>query len=67
MQPDFIGPGMSGQQVSEVQRLIGVPITGTYDQATTLAVRGLQVIHGHPMRDGVFDSELREKITRVSS
>jgi hypothetical protein len=67
MQPDFIGPGMAGPQVLEVQRLVGVPMTGVYDQATPLAVRGLQVIHNLPMRDGVFDDELRGKILGESS
>jgi hypothetical protein len=66
MQPDFIGPGMTGPRVAEVQQLVGVRVTGVYDEETTLRVRGLQVIHDLPLRDGVFDDELRSKLARVS-
>lgn len=63
---DLLGPGMSGPKVVEMQTLIGVLVTGTYDETTTLAVRGLQVIHDHPLRDGCWDDELRQKVVGVS-
>jgi hypothetical protein len=66
MQHEFLGPGMTGPRVAEVQQLIGVRVTGTYDEETTLKVRGLQVIHDLPLRDGVFDDELRSKLVRAS-
>ena len=62
---DFLGPGMTGPKVAEVQRLIGMRVTGTYDTESTQRVRGLQVLHDMPMRDGCWDDELRQKIVGV--
>jgi hypothetical protein len=62
--PDFLGPGMSGPEVSRVQRLVGVEMTGTYDEETTQIVRGLQVLHKTTLQDGCFDAELEHALTR---
>lgn len=35
-------PGQSGAQVSQLQTALGIPVTGTYDAATTAAVLSLQ-------------------------
>ena len=40
--------GMSGPDVKEVQRLLGLPITGTYGPETTAAVVEFQRTHGLP-------------------
>lgn len=64
---NFLGPGMTGTEVSKVQRLIGVPVTGEYDQATTERVRGLQTLHKMPMCDGLFDRDLEDQLVRGMS
>ena len=64
MTPDFLGPGMSGPEVARVQRLVGAPITSVYDEETTQTVRGLQVLHGLDMKDGCWDANLEQAVTR---
>lgn len=54
----YVGPGMSGPEVEQVQRLVKAPVTGFYDEETTQRVRGLQVLHKTQVQDGMFDDEL---------
>ena len=61
----FLGPGMTGPSVSEVQRLVGAPITGVYDEETTQRVRGLQVLHQCSVTDGLFDDELERALAQA--
>lgn len=56
---DFLGPGMTGPEVEEIQKIIGVPITGIYDETTRDRVRGLQILHEMPMTDGIVDDDFR--------
>lgn len=56
---DFLGPGMTGPEVEEVQKAIGVPVTGVFDDTTRDRVRGLQVLNEMPIADGVVDDEFR--------
>lgn len=58
MKFDFIGPGMTGSHVAEVQKIVGAPMTGEYDEETRQRVRGLQVLHKTSMQDGCWDDEL---------
>lgn len=57
---DFLGPGMTGPEVEEIQKIIGVPITGIYDETTRDRVRGLQILHEMPMTDGIVDDDFRD-------
>jgi sortase A len=43
-----LAPGMNGDDVKEVQRLLGVPTTGTFGPATAAAVTEFQRTHGLP-------------------
>jgi sortase A len=43
-----LGPGMTGPDVRELQRLLGMPVTGTFDANTTAAVLAFQRDHGLP-------------------
>jgi LPXTG-site transpeptidase (sortase) family protein len=43
-----LGPGMTGSDVRELQRLLGMPVTGTFDANTTAAVLAFQRDHGLP-------------------
>jgi peptidoglycan hydrolase-like protein with peptidoglycan-binding domain len=61
----YIGPGMSGPEVEEVQRLVKAPVTGYYDEETTQRVRGLQVLHGLFVQDGMFDDELESVLRQT--
>lgn len=63
----MICPGETGPQVEAVQRLVGAPVTGVYDDETTAKVRGWQVMLRTSVRDGVFDEELEYGIRRVES
>ena len=42
----LLGPGMKGRDVKTLQRLLGVPQTGTYDPLTEYAVRDFQQKQG---------------------
>ncbi len=64
---EFVGPGMAGDDVKAVQRLVGAEETGVYDTATVERVRGLQVIHKCLLTDGIFDEELESTLNRVGS
>lgn len=48
-----LGPGDSGDDVRVVQRRIGLPATGIYDETTERSVRGLQRKEGLPMTGNV--------------
>jgi hypothetical protein len=63
----FVGPGMRGPDVEEVQRLVGAEVTGEYDTQTVERVRGLQVLHKCVLTDGIFDEEIETKLNRVVS
>ena len=41
-------PGTTGDDVSELQRLLGMPVTGTFDPNTSAAVLAFQADHGLP-------------------
>jgi sortase A len=43
-----LGPGMSGPDVRELQRLLGMPVTGVFDANTSAAVLAFQRDHGLP-------------------
>jgi sortase A len=43
-----LGSGMTGPDVRELQRLLGMPVTGTFDANTTAAVTAFQTAHGLP-------------------
>ncbi len=43
-----LGAGMTGPDVRELQRLLGMPVTGTFDPNTTAAVTAFQAAHGVP-------------------
>jgi sortase A len=43
-----LGPGMKGDDVKEVQRLLGLPAIGTFGPATGAAVTQFQQAHGLP-------------------
>jgi peptidoglycan hydrolase-like protein with peptidoglycan-binding domain len=44
----FLAPGMTGPDVRELQRLLGMPVTGTFDPNTGAAVLAFQRDHGLP-------------------
>lgn len=46
--PHQLGPGVSGPEVRELQRLLGMPVTGLFDPNTTAAVVAFQRDHGLP-------------------
>jgi hypothetical protein len=52
-------PGDTSDEVLVVQRRLGLAVTGVYDEATQQRVRGLQVLFALPVRDGVYDDEVR--------
>ena len=43
-----LGPGVSGPEVRELQRLLGMPVSGLFDPNTTAAVVAFQRDHGLP-------------------
>ena len=43
-----LAPGVSGPEVRELQRLLGMPVTGLFDPNTTAAVVAFQRDHGLP-------------------
>jgi sortase A len=43
-----LGPGVSGPEVRELQRVLGMPVTGLFDPNTTAAVVAFQRDHGLP-------------------
>ena len=59
----MLGPGATGPDVRALQRLIGVPRTGAYDDATRLAVLNFQTANGlNP--DGNAGPETKRLIAR---
>lgn len=55
--PGYLDESSNGERVERLQQLVGVPITGVYDEVTMQRVRGLQAIHGFPT-DGLWDAAL---------
>jgi sortase A len=58
-----LGPGTSGADVRELQRLLGMPVTGTFDANTTAAVLAFQRDHGLP-QVGVVGSQTKRALAR---
>jgi sortase A len=58
-----LGPGTSGSDVRELQRLLGMPVTGTFDANTTAAVLAFQRDHGLP-QVGVVGSQTKRALAR---
>lgn len=54
--------GDTGPKVSELQRALRVPETGTYDEPTLVRVRGWQSANGLPIT-GEYDRATAESIT----
>jgi sortase A len=58
-----LGPGTSGPDVRELQRLLGMPVTGTFDANTTAAVLAFQRDHNLP-QVGVVGSQTKRALAR---
>jgi sortase A len=58
-----LGPGTSGPDVRELQRLLGMPVTGKFDANTTAAVLAFQRDHGLP-QVGVAGSQTKRALAR---
>jgi sortase A len=58
-----LGPGTSGPDVRELQRLLGMPVTGTFDANTRAAVLAFQRDHGLP-QVGVVGSQTKRALAR---
>lgn len=59
----FLVPGMSGPDVRELQRLLGMPVTGTFDPNTGAAVLAFQRDHGLP-QVGQVGTETKRALAR---
>lgn len=51
-------PGDMSPLVLRIQARLRIKESGTYDDATRQRVRGLQVVHGLALQDGVADEEV---------
>jgi sortase A len=58
-----LGPGTSGPDVRELQRLLGMPVTGVFDANTSAAVLAFQRDHGLP-QVGVVGSQTKRALAR---
>jgi sortase A len=58
-----LGPGTTGSDVRELQRLLGMPVTGTFDANTTAAVLAFQRDHDLP-QVGVVGSQTKRALAR---
>jgi LPXTG-site transpeptidase (sortase) family protein len=58
-----LAPGTKGNDVKELQRLLGLPRSGNFDAATAAAVRGFQAEHGLPA-DGVAGAATKRLLAR---
>jgi sortase A len=58
-----LAPGTQGRDVKELQRLLGVPQSGTYDAITQFAVRQFQQEHKLPA-DGVAGTSTKRLLAR---
>jgi sortase A len=56
-------PGMTGPDVRELQRLLGMPVTGTFDPNTSAAVLAFQADHELP-QVGVVGSQTKRALAR---
>jgi sortase A len=56
-------PGMTGPDVRELQRLLGMPVTGTFDPNTSAAVLAFQRDHDLP-QVGVVGSQTKRALAR---
>ncbi len=51
-----LGPGDTGDEVSEMQSRLGLERTGVFDEVLTQRVRGVQILNGL-IPDGIIDEE----------
>jgi sortase A len=58
-----LGPGTTGADVRELQRLLGMPVTGTFDPNTNAAVLAFQRDHGLP-QIGLVGSQTKRALAR---
>ncbi|MEA2438963.1 MAG: sortase [Thermoleophilaceae bacterium] len=58
-----LGPGMTGRDVRLLQKLLGMPVTGTFDANTTAAVLAFQRDHGLP-QVGVVGSQTKHLLAK---
>jgi sortase A len=58
-----LGPGMTGRDVRLLQKLLGMPVTGTFDADTTAAVLAFQRDHGLP-EVGVVGSQTKRLLAK---
>jgi sortase A len=58
-----LGPGMTGPDVRELQRLLGMPVTGTFDPNTSAAVLAFQADHELP-QVGLVGSQTKRALAR---
>jgi hypothetical protein len=56
-------PGTTGDDVRELQRLLGMPVTGTFDPNTKVAVLAFQAEHGLP-QVGTVGSQTKRALAR---
>jgi sortase A len=56
-------PGMTGADVRELQRLLGMPVSGTFDPNTSAAVLAFQRDHGLP-QVGLVGSQTKRALAR---
>ena len=60
---DLLSLGDTGPEVERVQRIVGAPLTGVYDEETVLLVRGMQVVNRIHPTDGCWDAELEQAVS----
>lgn len=58
-----LGPGMTGPDVRELQRLLGMPVSGVFDANTSAAVLAFQREHGLP-QVGRVGSQTKRALAR---
>lgn len=58
-----LGPGTTGPDVRELQRLLGMPVSGTFDANTSAAVTAFQRDHGLP-QIGLAGSQTKHALAR---
>jgi LPXTG-site transpeptidase (sortase) family protein len=58
-----LAPGTTGPDVRELQRLLGMPVTGTFDPNTSAAVLAFQRDHGLP-QVGLAGSDTKRALAR---
>lgn len=66
--PGAVNQGLEIESLQKLLNLegIGVPVSGRYDQSTSLGVSKLQAQHGLKQRDGVVNLETRNLLNRLT-